>query len=102
MSKGIQPRLSAKVPKDRLSGKGGGLTITTRMLAQRQPSFKECVTAHWSSDSAPKMNGAQAYYRSCRFNLPSGKLSGRGALSSWLKLYRKEQWTLDKGLCRNE
>ena len=53
MSKGIQPRLSAKVPKDRLSGKGGELTKTTRMLAQRQPSFKECVTAHWSSDLAP-------------------------------------------------
>ncbi len=58
MSKGYQPRLSAKVPKDRLSGKGCGFTKTTRMLAQRQPSFKECVTAHWSSDFAPKMNGA--------------------------------------------
>ena len=58
MSKGIQPRLSAKVPKDRLSGKGCGLTKTTRMLAQRQPSFKKCVTAYWSSDSAPKMYGA--------------------------------------------
>ena len=58
MSKGHQPRLSAKVPKHRLSGKGGELTKTTRMLAQRQPSFKECVTAHWSSDSAPKMIGA--------------------------------------------
>ena len=102
MSKGHQPRLSAKVPKDRLSGKGCGFTKTTRMLAQRQPSFKECVTAHWSSDSAPKMNGAQAYYRSCRFILPSGKISGRGALFSRLKLYRKEQWTLNKGLCRNE
>jgi len=31
------------------------------MLAQRQPSFKECVTAHWSSDLAPKIIGAQAY-----------------------------------------
>jgi hypothetical protein len=28
------------------------------MLAQRQPPFKECVTAHWSSDFAPKMIGA--------------------------------------------
>ena len=102
MSKGIQPRLSAKVPKDRLSGKGCEFTKTTRMLAQRQPSFKECVTAHWSSDFAPKMIGAQAYYRSCRFILPSGKVSGRGALFSRLKLYRKEQWTLNKGLCRNE
>ena len=29
------------------------------MLAQRQPSFKECVTAHWSSGLAPKMIGAK-------------------------------------------
>jgi hypothetical protein len=67
LSKGHQPRLSAKVPKDRLSGKGCGFTKTTRMLAQRQPSFKECVTAHWSSDFALKIIGAQAYYRSCEF-----------------------------------
>ena len=58
MSQGIQPRPSVKVPKDRLSGKGCGFTKTTRMLAQRQPSFKECVTAHWSSDLAPKIIGA--------------------------------------------
>ena len=25
------------------------------MLAQKQPSFEECVIAHWSSDSAPIM-----------------------------------------------
>jgi hypothetical protein len=79
LSKGNQPRPPAKVPKNRLSGKGCELAITTRMLAQRQPSFKECVTAHWSSVLAPKMNGAQAYYRSCGFILPSGNLSGRGA-----------------------
>ena len=64
MSKGYQPRPSAKVPKNRLSGKGCELALTTRMLAQRQPSFKECVIAHWSSDLAPKIIGAQAYYRS--------------------------------------
>ena len=29
------------------------------MLAQRQPSFKERVIAHWSSDSAPKMIGTK-------------------------------------------
>ena len=58
MSKGIKPRPPSKVPKDRLSGKGCEFTITTRMLAQRQPSFKECVTALWSSDFAPKMIGA--------------------------------------------
>ena len=33
--------------------------MTARMLAQRQPPFKECVIAHWSSDSAPKMIGTK-------------------------------------------
>ena len=37
------------------------------MLAQRQPSFKECVTAHWSSDFAPKMIGAKTRHRSFGF-----------------------------------
>ena len=37
------------------------------MLAQRQPSFKECVIAHRSSGSAPKMIGAQACHRNCGF-----------------------------------
>ena len=27
-------------------------------------TFNECVIAHWSSDSAPKIIGAQAYHRS--------------------------------------
>jgi hypothetical protein len=27
------------------------------MLAQKQPPFKECVIAHWSSDSAPTIYG---------------------------------------------
>jgi hypothetical protein len=81
LSKGIQPRPPAKVPKNRLSGKGCDFALTTRMLAQRQPSFKECVTAHWSSDFAPKMTGAQAYYRSCGFERRKSS-SGRGALSS--------------------
>ena len=29
------------------------------MLAQKQPPLKECVIAHWSRDSAPKMTGAK-------------------------------------------
>jgi hypothetical protein len=53
LSKGKQPRPSAKVPKRKLSGKGSGVAKTARRLAQKQPSFKECVTAHWSSDAAP-------------------------------------------------
>ena len=39
-------------------------------------TFKECVIAHWSSDSAPKIIGAQAYHRS--FGI--AKAVGRGAL----------------------
>ena len=39
-----------------LSVKGGGDAQTTRMLAQKQPPFKECVTAHKSSISAPKIH----------------------------------------------
>ena len=32
---------------------------TTRRLAQKQPSFKECVIAHWSRIVAPKIQGAK-------------------------------------------
>ena len=59
-SKGKQPRITDKVPKSMLSGKGGGVSKTARRFAWRQQSFKECVTAHWSRDSAPTMIGAQA------------------------------------------
>ena len=45
-SRGKQPRPPVKVPKCMLSGKGCGDAQTTRRLAQKQPSFKECVTAH--------------------------------------------------------
>ena len=51
---GEQPRPPAKVPECGLSGKGGGAAKTAGMLAQKQPSFKECVIAHRSSGSAPK------------------------------------------------
>ena len=55
MSKGKQPRPSAKAPKSMLSVKGCPVAKTARMLAQKQPSLKECVTAHWSSGRAPTM-----------------------------------------------
>ena len=42
-----------------LSGKGGDLPKTDRRLAQKQPSFKESVTAHLSRECAPKMDGAK-------------------------------------------
>jgi hypothetical protein len=66
--------------------------MTARMLAQRQPSFKECVTAHWSSDFAPKMNGAQAYNRNRGIVIASAISIGRGAYCLTMKVYRKEHW----------
>ena len=38
------PRSPIKVPKFVLSGKGCGVVKTARRLAQKQPSFKECVS----------------------------------------------------------
>jgi hypothetical protein len=73
-SRGKQPRISDKVPKYILSGKGGGVSQTARRFAWRQPPFKECVTAHWSRDSAPTMIGAQVYYRSHMFIFVFGHL----------------------------
>jgi hypothetical protein len=58
-SKGKQTRITDKVPKSILSGKGSGISTTARRFAWRQPSFKECVTAHWSRNSAPTMIGAK-------------------------------------------
>jgi hypothetical protein len=40
-------------------------------------SFKECVIAHWSSDSAPKMSGAKVYHRS--YGCADLSVRGRGA-----------------------
>ncbi len=31
------------------------------MLALKQPPFKKCVKAYWSSNSAPIMNGSKFY-----------------------------------------
>ena len=57
-------KITAKVPNAVLSGEGCGISKTTRMLAQKQPPLKECVIAHWSRDSAPKMTGAKVRNRS--------------------------------------
>ena len=46
------------------------------MLAQKQPPLKECVIAHWSRDSAPKMTGAKVRNRSFGKYL---RYLGRGA-----------------------
>ena len=52
------------------------------MLAQRQPSFKQCVTADSSSDVAPKMIGDQTSYRSDGLVESSDSAKGRGAFRS--------------------
>ena len=48
MMKGKQPRLTAKASKSTLSFKGSFFSQTARRLAQKQPPFKDSVTAHWS------------------------------------------------------
>ena len=64
------------------------------MLAQRQPSFKKCVTAYWSSDSAPKN------VRGCKLATealdPEFILGGRGAFPYRVKDNRKDVWTEGK------
>ena len=50
------------------------------MLAQRQPSFKKCVTAYWSSDSAPK--NVRGYKFATEALDPEFILGGRGAFPS--------------------
>jgi hypothetical protein len=47
-SKGKQPRSPAKVPKRSLSGKGRRAVMTPRKSAWKQPSYNECVRAHWA------------------------------------------------------
>ena len=42
-----------------LSEEGGRFTKTIGMLAERQPPFKQSVTADLSSESAPKMIGTK-------------------------------------------
>ena len=54
---GKQPKLPIKAPKSWLSCKGSEISKTPRRLAQKQPPFKECVTAHWTRSLASKMNG---------------------------------------------
>ena len=71
--------------------KGSGITETARMLAQRQPSFKKCVTAYWSSDSAPK--NVRGYKLATEALDPEFILGGRGAFLYGMKGNRKDTWT---------
>ena len=49
------------------------------MLAQKQPPFKECVIAHWSSDSAPKIQRGSSLVPKLRIVRTFGCGGGRGA-----------------------
>ena len=63
------------------------------MLAQRQPSFKERVIAHWSSDSAPKMIGTKLETEAADVQFI---VCGRRALYNGSKPNCKVRWTLYK------
>jgi hypothetical protein len=73
VTKGIQPRLSAKASKFILSLKGSLFLMTARRLAQKQPSFKESVTAHWLKERAPKI------YRGLKI-MPKLEISPQGGV----------------------
>ena len=55
MSKGKQPRPTAKVPKLVLVEKDVELHRQPGCWLRSSHTLKECVIAHWSSDSAPKI-----------------------------------------------
>ena len=66
-----------------LSGKGCGISKTTRMLAQKQPSIQRVRNSSLvERGPAPKMSGAEA--RNVRNMIPKQKNRkvGRGALSA--------------------
>jgi hypothetical protein len=51
---------------------------TAKRLAQKQPPFKECVIAHWSSHFAPKIVGTKSVTEATNSFRFVG-MSGRGA-----------------------
>src|SRR6185503_2837212 len=59
------------------------------MLAQKQPSLKECVTAHWSSDPAPKIQrGSSLVPKLWMCEVLRDLVRGRGAFSA------QRRWTV--------
>ena len=55
-------------------------------------TFKECVTAHWSSEVARKITGAKLYTEIVDLYIEI-YTSGRGAFYSRTKHNRKDMWT---------
>jgi hypothetical protein len=103
LSRGKQPRPPAKVPEWGLSVKGCCAAQTTRRLAQKQPSFKECVIAHWSSGAAPTMDRGSSpppkLWMQKELRL---RLGGRGASPAAAKSSRKGRWSAGECECRHE
>ena len=64
MVKGKEPRPPAKVPKCVLSGKGCGISKTTRMLAQKQPSIQRVRNSSLVERSCAENVGAETRHRS--------------------------------------
>ena len=64
---------------------------TARRLAQKQPSFKECVTAHWSMLSrADNVTGLSLPPKPWPSTFGG---EGRGAFRPAMKLDRKVGWS---------
>src|ERR1041385_3174061 len=90
--KGNSPDHQLRSYKLRLSGKGCRRAKTIRRLAQKQPSLKECVTAHWSSVPAPKMSrGSSLTPKLWNPDIFSGLVGERSA-SSEAGLERPVEW----------
>ena len=64
-------------------------------------TFKECVTAHWSSEVARKITGAKLYTEIADLYLKDS-ISGRGAFCCRMKHDRKDMWTKQKRECWNK
>ena len=76
-----------------LSVKGCRIAQTTRMLAQKQPPFEECVIAHWSSDPAPTMYRGLSVVP--KLEDPQGSVEERSAGSEAARV-------TGRGACRSE
>jgi len=62
---GDEPNVKVKVPKDilRRYHKGRRFIQTAGRWPRKSAAAKKCVTTYLPNESAPKMDGAQVYYR---------------------------------------
>ena len=66
--------------------------LTIERQAQKQPFFKESVTAHWFSFFALKMYRTKIICRSCKFK----KLNGSRTFCKFKKFYGNIKWKYQK------